>query len=127
MFNLFYENFLHPDLETDFTHKVTRNVIKISYDYYLKLSFKKKFHFLRALGKLFDVALSMKIWEFQLSRDDASWYWKAIPTYFLTLTHLIEPLEILRQEIGIVDKNPLYSKIVCIEGDTENNFKKHYI
>ena len=110
LFNLFYENFLHPDLETEFTHKVARNVIEISYDYYLKLSFKKKFHFLRALGKLFDVALSMKIWEFQLSREDASWYWKGVPTYFLTLSHLTEPLETLRNEIGIVDKKRLYSK-----------------
>jgi len=124
LFNLFYENFLHPDLEIEFTHKVARNVIEISYDYYLKLSFKKKFHFLRALGKLFDVALSMKIWEFQLSRQDASWYWKGVPTYFLALSYLIEPLEILRREIGIVDKNRLYSKIVCVEGETENNFIK---
>jgi hypothetical protein len=124
LFNLFYENFLHPDLETEFTHKVAKNVIEISYDYYLKLSHRKKFHFLRALGKLFDVVLSIKIWEFQLGRDDASWYWKGIPTYFLTLSHLTEPLETLRQEIGIVDKNRLYSKIICVEGETENNFIK---
>ncbi len=111
-------------METEFTHKVARNVIEISYDYYLKLSPKKKFHFLRALGKLFDVVLSMKIWEFQLSRDDASWYWKGVPTYFLTLSHLIEPLEVLRYEIGTVDKNRLYSKIVCVEGESESNFIK---
>ena len=124
LFNLFYKNFLHPDLETEFTHKVAKNVIEISHDYYSKLSARKKFHFLRALDKLFDTALSMKIWEFQLSRDDASWYWKGVPTYFLTLSHLIEPLEILRNEIGIVDKKRLYSKIVCVEGETEFNFIK---
>lgn len=124
LFNLFYENFLHPDLETEFTHKVAKNIIEVSYDYYLKLSTKKKFHFLRALGKLFDVVLSMKIWEFQLSRDDAAWYWKGVPTYFLTLSHLIEPLEIMRNEIGLVDKKRLYSKIVCVEGETEFNFIK---
>lgn len=124
LFNLFYKNFLHPDLETEFIHKVTKNVIGISYDYYLKLSTRKKFHFLRALGKLFDTALSMKIWEFQLSRDDALWYWKGIPTYFVVLFHLTESLEILRQEIGIVDRNRLYSKIVCVEGKTEYNFIK---
>jgi len=124
LFNLFYENFLHPDLETKFTHKVAKNVIEISHDYYLKLSARKKFHFLRALGKLFDTALSMKIWEFQLSRDDASWYWKGVPTYFLALSYLTESLEILRNEIGIVDKKRLYSKIVCVEGETEYNFIK---
>jgi len=45
LFNLFYENFLHPDLETEFTHKVAKNVIEISYDYYLKLPARKDFIF----------------------------------------------------------------------------------
>lgn len=122
LFNLFYDYFLHPDFETEFTHKVTKNIIEISYNYYLSLSDRKKFHFLRALAKLFDVALSMKIWEFQLSRDDATWYWKGVPLYFLSLTHLTKPLETLRREIGIVDKKRLYSKIVCVEGESESNF-----
>lgn len=124
LFNFFYDYFLHPDLETKFTHRVAKNIIEVSYQYYLALSDKKKFHFLRALGKLFDIALSMKLWEFHLSRDDAARFWRGLPTYFLSLTHLTGSLEALRQEIGIVDKRRLHSKIVCVEGEAEFNFIK---
>jgi len=122
LFNIFYDYFLHPDLETEFTHKVARNIIKITYKYYLALSEKKKFHFLRAIGKLLDVSLSMKEWEFQLSRNDASWFWKGFPTYFISLTHITKTLEELRYEMSIVDKKCLHSKIICVEGETEFNF-----
>jgi len=122
IYEFFEYHFLHADIETEFTHKVAKNVIDISYKYYLTLSDRKRTHFLKALSKLFDVALSIKMWEYQLSRDDASWYWKNIPTYFLSLTNLTGSLENLRKEIGLVDKKHLHSKIVCVEGEAESNF-----
>lgn len=123
LFNLFYNHFLHPDIETEFTSKVAKNTIELSYDYYLSLSSSKKLHFLHALGKLFDSALSIKIWEFQLSRDDAPWYWKgAESTFILGLTHLVESLEVVRREMGTVQRKNLFEKIVCVEGQTEFSF-----
>lgn len=125
IFNFYYKYFLHPDHETEFTNKVARNAIEIGYKDFIKLSTGKKFHFLRALGKLLDAALTLKIWEFQLSRDDASWYWKgSLPSYYLSLSHLIEPLETIRSEMGLVDKKYLYEKIMCVEGSTEYDFLK---
>lgn len=123
LFNLFYNHFLHPDIETEFTHKVAKNAIELAYSYYLTLSNNKRFHFLRALGKLFDSALSIKIWEFQLSRDDASRWWKgAESTFILGSTHLVESLEVVRREMGIVQRKNLFEKIVCVEGQSEFSF-----
>lgn len=122
LFNFFEYYFLHPDYETEFTHKVTKNIIEVSFDYFSELPEEKKSHFLRALGKLFDIALAIKTWEFQLSRDDASWYWKGLPTYFLSLAALVEPLEDIRREMGEVDRDNLHEKIVFVEGATESNF-----
>ena len=125
LFRFFEYHFLHPDHETEFTHKVAKNIIEISFDYFSTLPKEKKPRFLRALGKLFDVALSLKIWEYQLSRDDASWYWSGLPAYFLSLASLAEPLEDMRRELGEVDTANLHEKVVCVEGDTEFNFIKN--
>lgn len=122
IFILFHSHFIHPDIETEFLNKITKNAIDVSYHYFVSLSYNKKFHFLRALVKLIDSALSLKIWEFQLSRKDAIRYWKDIPTYFLALTHLVEPLESLRHEMGLVERKHLYEKIVCVEGESEDSF-----
>ncbi len=122
LFILFHSHFIYPDIETEFLNKVAKNAIDVSYDYFISLPKTKRFHFLRALGKLIDSALSLKIWEFQLSRNDAKWYWKGTPTYFLALTHLVEPLESLRHEMGLVKRKHLYEKIVCVEGESELSF-----
>jgi hypothetical protein len=125
LFILYYEYFLHPDIETEFTQKVAHNAIEVSYTYFSELSPSKKFHFLVALGHLFDSALTLKIWEFQLSRNDASWFWRdSTPAFLLTLTGMIEPLENLRREMGIVQKRNLYEKVICVEGESELNFIK---
>lgn len=114
--------FLHPDLERDYTEKVARNIIEVSHSYYRTLSKIKKFHFLRAIVNLLDIALSLKFWEYQLSRNDASWYWKGIPTYFSSITHLVEPLENIRFDIGTIDKHRMYKKVILVEGESEFNF-----
>jgi hypothetical protein len=122
LFDFFQNHFIHPDIEVKFTTKVVKNIIAITHEYYLSLSMRKKFHFLRALGKLFYIALSIKIWESNLSRDDADWYWRGYPTYFVTLDYLIEPLEIMRSEMSLVDKGRSHPTIVLVEGESEYNF-----
>lgn len=124
LFNLYYNHFLHPDHYTEHTNKVCKNAIDITYDYFLNLSKRKRFHFLRALGKLFDVALSMKSWEWMLSRNDAAGFWGKMPTYFLSLTSLTESLESIRRDMGEVDRKCLYQKVICVEGESEHEFIK---
>jgi len=120
--NFFRDHFLHPDLEVEFTNRVLKNVIDVTHPYYMTLSRTKRFHFLKALGKLFDVALWLKLWEYYLSREDADWFWRGVPTYFMTLTGLIEPLETMRREMSSVDTRRVHSKVVLLEGESEHNF-----
>lgn len=122
LFNFFEEHVLHPDHEVEFTHCVAKNIIKIVHPLYTSLPRKKRFHLLKAIAKLFDVCLAMKAWEFQLSRDDAAWFWNGYPLFFSSLASLTYPLEVMRHEIGQVGKGRISHRILLVEGPSEENF-----
>ena len=120
--NFFRDHFLSPFVEVEYTNKVANNIINITHSYYLSLSKQKKFHFLKVLGKLFDVALLIKIWEPILSGDGSEKFWRDQPTFFLRLNRLTEHLEVMRHQISLVDKRHVHSKIILVEGESEYNF-----
>lgn len=124
LYNFLDRHYLHPDYEREFTEQVARNAVNITHSFYLTLPQKERIHFLNALGTLCELSLSMKRWEFLLSRDDASWFWKDRPTYFLSMDHMIDPLETIRRELNIIDKRQVLRKIILVEGESEYNFIK---
>jgi hypothetical protein len=122
LFNFFDQFVLYQNGEAEFLQKVARNVIKISRPYYLRLSNLRRFHFLKALAKLFEASVLLKHWEYQLSREDASWFWDRIPLFFSAMSGMIQPLEVMRNELGQVSRHHLHEKVLLVEGDTEANF-----
>lgn len=122
LFQFLQDFFVHPDLEVEFTDRVTKNMVEITHSYYLSLPRSKKLHFLKAVGNLLEVALSMKIWEFSLSRNDAAWFWGGTPTFFQSITHLTKPLENIRYQMGLVDQRKTHNKVLLVEGDAEHSF-----
>src|SRR4030067_31659 len=122
LFKFFKETFAHPDKEKEFTHKIAKNLIKITYSFYSTLSNRKKIHFLKAISKLFYVALSIAYWDYNLSREDADWWWQGNPHLFVSISNLIEPLEAIRREMGKVNKRYLRKRILLVEGQSEEQF-----
>lgn len=120
--DFFRNHFLLTGVEVEFMSRVINNVIDVSHGYYLSLSKPKRYHFLKALGKLFHVALVIKEWEHSLSMDNADRFWREMPTYFMNLVRLTEPLEAMRREISLVDKRRVHDKVVLLEGEAEFNF-----
>jgi len=113
-------NFIHPDIEIDFSHKVLDNFIKISSDYYLDLSDNEKIHFLKAISCFFNIALSIKLYEFQFTRDPQ--YWKDYPFYFKLPLSSIDDIKEMNKELSLVDINQVHSKVILVEGDSEIAF-----
>lgn len=115
-------NYAHPDLEVDFTRSVVRNLVAVGYSYFIELSKTKRFHYLRAMGHAVEVALLLKLWEYQLSRNDADWFWQDVPFFFGSLSNMIQPLENLSRELGTVDLRRLRAKLLLVEGESEFEF-----
>ncbi|HOI59885.1 MAG TPA: hypothetical protein PKU93_01015 [Candidatus Pacearchaeota archaeon] len=113
-------NFIHPDIEVDFSNKVLDNFIEISSDYYLSLKKDKKIHFLKAISCFFDIALSIKLYEFEFTRDPQ--YWKDYPFYFKLPLSLIDNIKEMNKELSLVDINEVQSKVILVEGDSEIAF-----
>jgi|GEM_PF-2182527 hypothetical protein len=120
IFNIFDENFISPDHEYAFQKVVVNNTIDVAYESYLKLSPQKKYYLLCALAELFDVTLSIKIWEYELY--NAAERWKGFPYYFTALDHMIPHLESMRTWVRKVDKNAVHRKVLCVEGESEEVF-----
>jgi hypothetical protein len=115
-------NYINPDLEEEYMTKVVNNIVDVTFDYLVSLSVNKKCHFLNAINNLLKVALSLKLWDWYLSRKDGSWYWKGIPLFFSSITHIIEPLELMQKEISCVDRRRMHKKVILVEGDSEYGF-----
>ncbi len=120
LYNFIEWNFIHPDVGVDFSNKVLDNFIEISSDYYLKLSNKKKIHFLKAVSCFFDIVLSMKCYEFHLTRNPQ--YWKDYPFYFKMPLSMLDRIKEMNKELSLVAINQTHSKVVLVEGDSEIAF-----
>jgi hypothetical protein len=115
-------NFINPDLDEEYMAKVINNIVDITFDYLESLSVTKKCHFLNAINNLLKVAQSLKSWDRLLSRKDGSWFWNGNPLFFSSITHIIEPLELIQKEISCIDRRRLYKKVILVEGDSEHIF-----
>lgn len=99
-----------------------KNAITVTYDAFMKLEKEKQLHFLESIVNLLDVSISLKIWEYNLSRDDASTWWKGVPNYYLYSAVLIKPLEDLRRN-GLKFKDGSTSAgVLALEGYSEKTF-----
>src|SRR5690348_6768502 len=76
------EHVLHPDHHVEFMRQVARNVVALAAPRLAELSGPKRFYLLKAIVKLMDCAMWLRMWEHHLSRADGAEYWKGLPVPF---------------------------------------------
>lgn len=115
-------NFVHPDYYTDYLSQVLRNVLDVTFDNFKELNNSKKIYYLNSIANLISITLSFKIWEYQLGRKDANWWWKGTPNYYLYPSNLIKDLEELRVNGLEVDYSSSSTSVFAVEGISEKTF-----
>ena len=125
VYNFFDYNFINTEYYPEFVQQVLNNALDVTFHIFEKLTKKKKLFYLKSIANLIDVALSIKLWEFQLSRKDAARWWKGTTNYYLYTSGMIKSLEELRYNGLAYNPKSTHETILAVEGESEFIFLKY--
>src|SRR6266404_6937235 len=111
----------HPDYHVEFIGRIIKNLSTLNVQLLNELEQGKRFHLLKALCIVLEVALSMKMWEYMLGREDGAWYWEKHGLYFSSLHALIPPLNELQRHVAELGQG-YTGRIIFLEGESELAF-----
>lgn len=125
VYNFFDYSFINTEYYPEFVQQVLNNALDVTFHVFEKLSKKRKLFYLKSIANLIDVALSLKLWEFQLSRKDATWWWKGTINYYLYPSGMIKSLEELRYNGLAYNPKSTHEITLAVEGESELTFLKY--
>jgi len=125
IYDFFDWNFINTEYYPEFVQKTLKNALDVSHGTFEQQNSDQKLYYLKSLANLIEVALSIKFWEFQLSRKDANTWWNGVPNYFIYPSELIKSLEDLRYNGLRYNPNSTHEMVFAIEGKSELTFLKY--